>query len=187
MCVLSMDKFVLQESLAGRAGQGGYSRGYMALPHLHNTFKRSPDLATFHLTGSSRRKMKFLTIISLVLTLLGHSQGKVWAGVLSLWYLILSGELLTSQPGDAEVSLPDYGYILPPQLLYNAMKRNLQKKSKEKHRMLFTRMGRSGSFYPALEEMESFWGVVWFKHWQTRWGMTTMYCILFQNINVISL
>ena len=44
----------------------------------------------------------------------------------------------------------------PPQLLYNAMKRNLQKKSKEKHRMLFTRMGRSDSFYPGVEEADTF-------------------------------
>ena len=68
----------------------------------------------------------------------------------------MSGEFLTSQVGDGEVSLPEYGYILPPQLLYNAMKRNLQKKSKEKHRMLFTRMGRSDSFYPGVEEADTF-------------------------------
>ena len=54
-------------------------------------------------------------------------------------------------------SLPGYGYfrapILPNQLFgYNAAKRNLQKKSKEKHRMLFTRMGRPDPFYQSLEE-----------------------------------
>ena len=67
----------------------------------------------------------------------------------------MPGDLVTSQEGDAEVSLPGYsGYIMPPQLLYSAMKRNLQKKSKEKHRMLFTRMGRADpdSLFPGLEE-----------------------------------
>ena len=65
--------------------------------------------------------------------------------------------------GEEEASLanlPGYGYyrapILPSQLLsYNAARKrnlNLQKKSKEKHRMLFTRMGRPDPFYQSLEE-----------------------------------
>ena len=57
---------------------------------------------------------------------------------------------------EEEASLPGYGFfrapIITPQLYYNARKRNLQKKSKEKHRMLFTRMGRPDPFYQSLEE-----------------------------------
>ena len=69
--------------------------------------------------------------------------------------MIFPGDLLSPDLGEEEVSMPGYGYFrapVIPQLFYNARKRNLQKKSKEKHRMLFTRMGRPDPFYQSLEE-----------------------------------
>ena len=71
----------------------------------------------------------------------------------------MPGELMSPDLAEEEASLaslPGFGYLRAPmnpsQLYYNARKRNLQKKSKEKHRMLFTRMGRPDPYYQSLEE-----------------------------------
>jgi len=104
------------------------------------TFKRSTELPTIHLTQLTETMMRYFIIVSLLAAFFSYSQG----------------ELMAPDLGEEEVSLPGYGYfrapIISPQLYYSARKRNLQKKSKEKHRMLFTRMGRSDPFYQSLEE-----------------------------------
>ena len=99
--------------------------------------------------------MKSLLIVSLIAATLTHCAGKT-NHLNSIHLILQQGEF--AELADTEGPLEGYGYFLAPQLLYNsnAAKRTLQKKSKEKHRMLFTRMGRASQFYPARGDTVNF-------------------------------
>ena len=61
---------------SGQCGYWLHPRGYMVLLHHRLTFKRSTELATFHLTRVPERMMRYFIILSCLAAFFSYSQGK---------------------------------------------------------------------------------------------------------------